>query len=117
MAQSVQRRLERISRIWTDIAPSCKVVKLNLPSGFTPISLSQYVELHLRANPGTNRGELLAQLEYAIDAHRRGVRCECGAPIWIVGSAHGGLACFTCITLESVPDNEYEIAIESDSAA
>jgi hypothetical protein len=90
---------------------------MSVPSGFTAISLDQYVELHLRANPGTDRRELLDQLEYAIDAHRRGIRCECGAPIWIVGSAHGGLACFTCITLESAPDNDYEIAIESDSAA
>lgn len=90
---------------------------MDAPAGFSPISLDRYVELHLRANPGTDRAELVAQLEYAIDAYRRGVRCECGAPIWIVGSAHGGLACFTCITLEPTPDNDYEIEIDSVGAA
>jgi hypothetical protein len=93
---------------------SCEV---NVPAGFIPIGLDRYVELHLRANPGTDRAELIEQLEYAIDAYRRGIRCQCGAPIWIIGSAQTGLACFTCITLEAAPDNDYEIAIETDGAA
>ena len=79
--------------------------------GFTPISLDDYVELHLRANPGTNRAELTARLRHAMRADRKGVRCHCGAPIWIIGSAEAGLACFTCITGEAVPDNDYEILV------
>jgi hypothetical protein len=90
---------------------------MNVPTGFTPISLDGYVELHLRGNPGTDRAELIAQVRYAIDAYRRDVRCQCGAPIWIMGSAQAGLACFTCITGEAAPDNDYEIAVEPNSAA
>ena len=89
---------------------------MGVPEGFISISLERYVDLHLQANPGTDRAELVAQLEYAIDAYKRGVRCECGAPIWIVGSALGGLACFTCITLEATPNDDYEIKIDSGAA-
>ena len=90
---------------------------MKVQTGFTPIRLDDYVELHLRANPETNRAELIAQLEYAIDAYRRDIRCQCGAPIWIVGSAQSGLACFTCITHQAVPDSDYEIAVNPHDAA
>lgn len=79
--------------------------------GFTPIRLHKYIELHLRSNPGVARADLIKRLEYAIDAHRRGVRCQCGTPIWIIGSAEAGLACFSCITGEAAPDDDYEIEI------
>jgi hypothetical protein len=86
--------------------------------GFTPIKLSDYVELHIRANPGTDRAEFTQRLEYAVDAYRKGIRCRCGARIWIIGSAEAGLACFTCITGEATPDHDYEIAVsERDAAA
>ena len=84
---------------------------MKLQNGFTPIQLNDYIELHLKANPGTNRAELLDQFQSAIDAHREGVRCHCGAPIWIVGSAQSGLGCFTCITGEALPDDDYEIEV------
>jgi hypothetical protein len=76
---------------------------------FTPIGLKEYVDLHLCSNPGVERADLVTRLEYAIDAKKRGIRCQCGAPIWIIGSAETGLACFTCITGESEPNNDYEI--------
>ena len=82
-----------------------------MEAGFTPILLEDFVELHLRANPGTDRAELIARLEYAIDAYRKDIRCQCGAPIWIIGSAEAGLACFTCITLQAAPDRDYEIIL------
>jgi hypothetical protein len=82
-----------------------------MKAGFTPILLEDYVELHLRANPGTDRAELIARLEYAIDAYRKDIRCQCGAPIWIIGSAEAGLACFTCITQQAAPDRDYEIIV------
>ena len=84
---------------------------MTVRSGFTPIHLDSYVEQHLRANPGTNRAQLASQFEYAINACKRGVRCQCGAPIWIVGSAQAGLACFSCITGEATPDDDYEIIV------
>ena len=73
--------------------------------------MEDFVELHLRANPGTDRAELIARLEYAIDAYRKDIRCQCGAPIWIIGSAEAGLACFTCITQQAAPDRDYEIIV------
>jgi hypothetical protein len=85
-----------------------------MKGGFIPISLKRYVELHLRVNPGTDREDLIRRLRYAMEAHARGERCHCGAPIWIAGSAEAGLSCFTCITGEAVPDSDYEI-VEHDT--
>jgi hypothetical protein len=34
----------------------------------------------------------------------------CGNRIWVIGSAEVRLSCFTCITGESVPSEEHEIA-------
>jgi hypothetical protein len=82
-----------------------------MKAGFTPILLEDFVELHLRANPGTDRAELIARLEYAIDAYRKDIRCRCGAPVWIIGSTEAGLACFTCITQQAAPDRDYEIIV------
>ena len=85
--------------------------------GFTPIALQDYVELHLRSNPGAKRVELIEQLQCAIDAFRKDIRCQCGAPIWIIGSAEAGLACFSCITGEATPDDDYEIEVNRDNPA
>jgi len=88
-----------------------------MKTGFTPIRLEDYVELHLRANPDAKRAEVIARLEEAIDAYQKDIRCQCGAKIWIIGSAEAGLACFTCITGEAVPDSDYEIAVNPNDAA
>ena len=77
--------------------------------GFTPISLKRYVKLHVRANPDTDWDDLVRRLRAAMDADARGVLCRCGIRIWIIGSAEVGLACFTCITGEPFPDDDYEI--------
>ncbi len=88
-----------------------------MKTGFTPIRLHDYVEVHLRANPGADRAELTEQLEFAISAYRADARCQCGAPIWIIGSAQAGLGCFTCITGRAFPDHDYEIDIADESIA
>ena len=88
-----------------------------MKTGFTSIRLEDYVELHLRANPDAKRAEVIARLEDAIDAYQKDIRCQCGAQIWIIGSAKAGLACFTCITGEAVPDSDYEIAVNPNDAA
>lgn len=80
-----------------------------MTTGFTPIRLEDYVEMHLRSNPGTDRTDLMGRLHHAIAAFRRGECCRCGQPIWIIGAAEVGLSCFTCITGESEPDQDYEI--------
>jgi len=81
----------------------------SMGTGFTPISLPEYAERHVRANPGTDRAELRARLREALNARRNGVRCECGNLIWVIGSAEAGFGCFTCITGDSVPDQDYEL--------
>jgi hypothetical protein len=83
-------------------------------AGFTPINLCDYVELHLRANPGAKRVDVTQQMESAIDAYRSGVRCQCGAPIWIIGSSQTGLGCFACITGQVAPDHDYEIVVADE---
>jgi hypothetical protein len=80
--------------------------------GFVPISLKRYVKLHTRANPDTDREDLVHRLRAAMDADARGVLCRCGNRIWIIGSAEVGLSCFTCITGEPIPDNDYEIIVD-----
>ena len=82
-----------------------------MKTGFTPINLRDYVELHLRANPGAVRAEVVRQLESAIRAVRAGARCQCGEQIWIIGSAQTGLGCFRCITGQPEPDHDYEINV------
>lgn len=82
-----------------------------MKSGFTRIALDDYIEKHLRANPEVSREDIKARLEFAIAAYRAGKRCTCGAEIWIIGSAEAGLSCFTCISGETRPSDDYEITI------
>ena len=86
-------------------------------TGFTLITLHDYVELHLRANPDAVRAEVIQQLEFAISAARAGALCQCGAPIWIIGSAQVGLGCFACITGQPEPDHDYEINVSDEDTA
>jgi hypothetical protein len=76
---------------------------------FVPIQLEDYVRLHVRSNPGVNPTEVTAGLQFALKAYRAGRRCHCGGPIWVIGSAEAGLACFSCITGESDSSGDYEI--------
>ena len=85
--------------------------------GFTPIQLHDYVALHLHGNPGVKRADLIERLQSSIRAYRAGARCQCGAPIWIIGSAQAGSACFTCITGQAAPDRDYEIDVAEDGSA
>ena len=80
-------------------------------SGFKPILKDAYVELFLKSNPSERRSDVIARLDDAIAAHRGGKRCSCGEPIWIIGSAEAGHGCFTCITGEAMPENDYEIEV------
>ena len=78
--------------------------------GFVPIELSEYVRGFLRNNRGETAEAVTKRLQSALDAYKAGSRCHCGAPIWVIGSAEAGNACFTCITGESDPSEDYEIA-------
>jgi hypothetical protein len=78
--------------------------------GFTPISNEKYVEIHLQANPGSKRAEIMQALKASLADYKNGVKCQnCGNPISVIGSALDGLMCFTCITGEAIPEDEYEI--------
>jgi hypothetical protein len=78
---------------------------------FAPIKLRDYVRKHVKNNPGTNEREYTARLEAALAAYKAGAVCSnCGQPIWVIGSAEVGHMCFTCITGEADPSEDYEIA-------
>ncbi len=77
--------------------------------GFVPIGVEKYVKLHVKANPDENSTELLARFRSCISDALAGVRCQCGTPIWVVGSVSAGYACFSCITGEAFPSEDYEI--------
>jgi hypothetical protein len=78
---------------------------------FVPIGIEEYLELHLRSNPGEKRNEVLARLRDSVSAAVAGRRCQCGEPIWAIGSAVAGHACFSCITGEAHPSEDYEIDV------
>jgi hypothetical protein len=82
-----------------------------MKSGFIPISFDDYVKLHLKSNPGASREEIVEQVTDALKAYKDGARCSnCGNPIWVIGSAFSGFdGCFTCITGEANPEDDYEI--------
>jgi hypothetical protein len=77
--------------------------------GFAPITIAEYVKLHAASNPGTDVVELSQRLQAVLKAKLGGATCQCGEPIWAIGSAEVGFMCFTCITDEAVPDNDYEV--------
>lgn len=77
---------------------------------FVPIEFGDYVDLFLENNPGSDRSEVTSRLETTLAAARAGALCRCGAPIWVIGSAEVGHMCFTCITGEAVPTEDYELA-------
>ena len=63
--------------------------------GFVPIGIREYAKLHAKANPDENPSELLARLRSCVSDALKGASCQCGAPIWVVGSVAVGYACFT----------------------
>lgn len=84
-------------------------MKYQKTSEFKSVSFESYVELFLKGNPDFGQEEIRALLTSALNNHKRGDQCDCGNPIWVIGSALAGNACFTCITGESVPDDDYEL--------
>ncbi|MEI7503086.1 MAG: hypothetical protein WCJ61_07365 [Paludibacter sp.] len=77
--------------------------------GFVPISIDKYVKIHLKSNPDFNENKLRQSLSRALNDYNIGVKCSCGNDIWVIGSAIVGNSCFSCITGESTPNEDYEI--------
>ncbi len=80
-----------------------------MKEGFEPISVEDYIRKHLERNPKDSRKEVESAIRDALASYKTGERCKCGNPIWVIGSAFSGNACFTCITGEAKPDEDYEI--------
>ena len=76
---------------------------------FVPIRLDDYVLQFLKNNLGETAEQVTRRLQAALAAYKAGKRCHCGAPIWVIGSAEAGHACFTCITGEANPSGDYEL--------
>lgn len=78
---------------------------------FITITIDNYVKMCLENNPTDNEVDLRKNLNAAINAYKKGIKCSCGNDIWVIGSAAVGNSCFTCITGESSPTEQYEIDI------
>jgi len=65
--------------------------------------------LHLKHNSTDNITDLEKRLKKALTDYQNGVKCSCGEDIWVIGSASVGNSCFSCITGESTPTDDYEI--------
>lgn len=77
--------------------------------GFVTISIENYIKKHLVSNPSENETDLRKRLNSALTDYQNGVRCSCGNDIWVIGSTAVGNSCFTCITGENSPIDDYEI--------
>lgn len=80
-----------------------------MKNGFEPISIEDFIKLHMKNNKNENDDDLRKRLKRALDDYKKGIKCDCGNDIWVIGSAFAGNSCFTCITGESFPENDYEI--------
>lgn len=83
--------------------------------GFVPMRLDQFVRQYLTAHKDADGDAVRAGVEDALAAWRQGVRCACGKPIWVAGSAVAGYGCFACITGSPAPDGDPEIAEACDA--
>jgi hypothetical protein len=77
--------------------------------GFIPISIEKYIKMHLKNNPSANKKELRKRLYSSLEDYKNNIKCSCGNDIWVVGSASVGRSCFSCITGENSPNEDYEI--------
>ena len=85
--------------------------------GFVPIELHRFAQLHVKNNRGESLAEVTKLLQEALKDYKAGVRCQCGEPISVIGSAWVGNACFTCITGEAYPESDYEITGACDKVS
>jgi hypothetical protein len=74
-----------------------------------PITIDEYVKIHLQKNPNENEKVLRVRIEAELEDYNKGVKCQCGEDIWIVGSASSPFGCFSCISGRDYPTGDYEI--------
>ena len=80
-----------------------------MKNDFVPIEKDLFIEKYLASNPGESAESLSKGIDGALSHYHKNERCQCGNKIWVVGSAVSEYACFTCITGEPYPDDDYEI--------
>ncbi len=78
---------------------------------FTPISINNYLALHLKNNPSANEAKLRSKLDRILSEFNEGIKCDCGNPLWVIGSALLGMGCYSCLTGEKLPTENFEIDI------
>ncbi|SDE65538.1 hypothetical protein SAMN05216464_108110 [Mucilaginibacter pineti] len=76
---------------------------------FEPISVRAYIYLYVANNPSEKKQEVEERIRETLSVALSGKKCSCGNPIWVVGGADAGHYCFTCITGETIPKDDYEI--------
>ena len=76
---------------------------------FQIVSVDSFIKGFRSKNPQWDIQRLREELLHFRELKRKGVTCECGNPLWVIGSAISGKACFTCITGETDPSEDYEI--------
>ncbi|MBU0488256.1 MAG: hypothetical protein KKA07_16890 [Bacteroidetes bacterium] len=77
--------------------------------GFVPISIDKFLKLHFKGKSNAEEPELRKNLLRALKDHKNGIKCSCGNDIWVIGSAFTGNSCFTCITGDSFPTEDFEL--------
>jgi hypothetical protein len=85
------------------------VINLNFKIMWIPITIDDYVKVHLKKNPNENEKVLRVRIEAALEDYKNGIKCQCGRDIWIVGSATAPFGCFNCISGREFPAGDYEI--------
>ncbi|UKJ06938.1 hypothetical protein [Solitalea lacus] len=78
-------------------------------SNFQKISIDSFIKKYKASNPNSDIVELNKNLLYFQQLRKDGINCNCGNPIWIIGSAISGKGCFTCITGETDSSEDYEV--------
>ena len=76
---------------------------------FVPISIDGFLTSYITRNPTEDKEKLRLRLKVMIEAYENGEKCSCGNDIWVIGSVFVGKSCFTCITGESNPSDDFEI--------
>ncbi|MCF8239616.1 MAG: hypothetical protein K9I85_15745 [Saprospiraceae bacterium] len=76
---------------------------------FKRISFLKYIEHHLQLNPTADRRDLEMKLKRVLQDHQNGITCHCRDDIWAIGSAFPGNGCFTFLTGEHLPYDDYEL--------
>jgi len=78
-------------------------------SNYKYISIDNFIEIYKKDNPNEDFNALKVSLLHFKQLKTNGEKCDCGNPIWIIGSSISGKGCFCCITGESEASGDYEI--------